>query len=40
MISQRSGIQTNNMIEDDKRKGIDEVMRQNERIDENLKSQV
>ena len=40
MKSQRSNIERNKLIEDDKRIGIDEIIKQNERINNNLKSQV
>ena len=40
MISQRSNIERNKLIEDGKRIGIDEIIKQNERISNNLKSQV
>ena len=38
--SQRSNIERNKLIEDGHRIGIDEIIRQNEKIDNNLKSQV
>ena len=40
MKSQRSDIERHILIADGKRKGIDEVIRQNERINNNLKFQV
>ena len=40
MKSQRSNIERNKLIEDDKRIGIDEIIKQNERVNNNLKSQV
>ena len=40
MKSQRSNIERNKLIEDGKRIGIDEIIKQNERIINNLKSQV
>ena len=42
MESQRSDklIEKNELIEDVKRTGIDKIIRQNERINNNLKSQV
>ena len=38
--SKRKDTKKNNLIEKGKRKGIDEVIRQNEIINNNLKSQV
>ena len=40
MKSQRSNIEKNKLIEDGKRIGIDEIIKQNERTNHNLKSQV
>ena len=40
MKSQRSDIERNKLIENDKRIGIDEIIKQNKRINNNLKSQV
>ena len=40
MKSQRSDIDRHILIADGKRKGIDEIIRQNERINNNLKFQV
>ena len=40
MKSQRSGIEENKLIEDGKRISIDKIIKQNERINNNLKSQV
>ena len=40
MKSQRSNIEKNKLIEDGKRIGIDEIIKQNKRINNNLKSQV
>ena len=40
MKSQRSDIKRNKLIEDVKRIGIDKIIKQNQIIDNNLKSQV
>ena len=40
MKSQRNDIERNKLIEDGKKIGIDKIIRQNERINYNLKSQV
>ena len=40
MKSQRSDIEINKLIEDGSRIGIDEIIKQNERTTNNLKSQV
>ena len=40
MKSQKSKIEKNKLIEDGKRIEIDEIIKQNERINNNLKSQV
>ena len=40
MKSQRSNKERNRLIEDRKRIGTDEIVNQNERINNNLKSQV
>ena len=40
MKSQRSNVEKNKLIESDKRMGIDEIIKQNERINNNLKSQI
>ena len=40
MKIQRSGIEENKLIEDGKRISIDKIIKQNERINNNLKSQV
>ena len=40
MKSQRSDIEINKLIDDDKRIGIDEIIRLIERINKNLESQV
>ena len=40
MKSQRSNVEKNKLIEGDKRMGIDEIIKQNERINNNLKSQI
>ena len=40
MKSQRSDIEINKLIEDGSRIGIDEIIKQNERTANNLKSQV
>ena len=40
MKSQRSNVEKNKLIEGGKRMGIDEIIKQNERINNNLKSQI
>ena len=40
MKSQRSNVEKNKLIEGGKRMSIDEIIKQNERINNNLKSQV